>query len=118
MSEYNTRRFPNFSQYLDDLNTIPSPYDQALQQQQQQDSFNIDDELALFTNAEFFDFDHFGELSLPTFDSVDNANEKKEPAKNVDQKPDIEFTDLLNSKFLRIGHTTGRNRQCITHSLI
>lgn len=104
MSEYNTRRFPNFSQYLDDLNTIPSPYDQAQQQQQQQqDSFNIDAELALFTNAEFFDFDHFGDLGLPTFDSVDNANSKKEPAKSVDQKSDMEFTDLLNSKFLRIG---------------
>lgn len=96
MSEYASRRFPNFSQYLDDLNTIPSPYDQAQQQQQQQDSFNIDDELSLFTNAEFFDFDQFGDLSLPTFDSVEDDRSKKETGNNAAQKGDVKFMDLLN----------------------
>ena len=99
MSGYNARRFPNFSQYLDDLNTIPSPYDQALQQQQQQqESFNIDAELSLFTNAEFFDFDNFGDLSLPTFDSVEDANSKKENVPKTDQNSDMKFLDLLNGE--------------------
>ena len=100
MSGYNARRFPNFSQYLDDLNTIPSPYDQALQQQQQQESFNIDAELSLFTNAEFFDFDNFGDLSLPTFDSVEDANSKKENVPKTDQNSDMKFLDLLNGEWL------------------
>jgi hypothetical protein len=100
MTEYNnTRRFPNFSQHLDDLNTIPSPYDQAAQQQQQQqDSFNIDAELSLFTNAEFFDFDNFGDLSLPTFDSVEDGGSKKELGTNTEQKSDMKFMDLLSGE--------------------
>ncbi|EYE97857.1 putative bZIP transcription factor (MetR) [Aspergillus ruber CBS 135680] len=92
MSEFNGRRAPNFSQYLDDLNAIPSPYDQAVQQQQKQDSFNLDAELSLFTNAEFFDFDQF---NLPTFDSVDN-DKLKDNSNNVEQNPDLKFLDFLN----------------------
>ncbi|EDN05327.1 predicted protein [Histoplasma mississippiense (nom. inval.)] len=65
MSGYSGRRAPNFSQYLNDLNTIPSPYDQALQEQEQQQTlFDVDAELALFTNAEFLDFDPVGELPV------------------------------------------------------
>lgn len=98
MAGYNGRRAPNFSQYLDDLNTIPSPYDQALQQQQQQqNTVNFDDELALFTNAEFFDFDKFGDLSLPTFDAVEDKkthNESEDQTQNADMK----FLDFLNGK--------------------
>ncbi|CAL5873944.1 uncharacterized protein PFLUO_LOCUS8229 [Penicillium psychrofluorescens] len=93
MAGYNGRRAPNFSQYLDDLNTIPSPYHQAVQQQQQQqNSFNVDEELALFTNAEFFEFDKFGGLSLPTFDSVDNT--KTDDA--TSHEADMKFLDFLN----------------------
>lgn len=99
MSEYNGRRAPNFSQYLDDLNAIPSPYDQALQQQQQQqDSFNLDSELSLFTNAEFFDFDKLGDLNLPTFDSVDDDKSKANTS-NAEQNSDLKFLDFLNGKF-------------------
>ncbi|KAE8350113.1 hypothetical protein BDV28DRAFT_139768 [Aspergillus coremiiformis] len=93
MSEYHGRRAPNFSQYLDDLNAIPSPYDQALQQQQ--GSYNLDAELSLFTNAEFFDFDNFGDLSLPGFDSVENDGLKKENNQPTGQNSDMEFLDLL-----------------------
>lgn len=99
MSEFNGRRAPNFSQYLEDLNAIPSPYDQAVQQQQQQDSFNLDAELSLFTNAEFFDFDHLGDLNLPTFDSVDN-DKLKDNSNNTDQNPDLKFLDFLNGEFV------------------
>ncbi|RMJ26445.1 bZIP transcription factor [Aspergillus sp. HF37] len=110
MTEYNNaRRFPNFSQYLDDLNTIPSPYDQAAQQQQQQDSFNIDAELSLFTNAEFFDFDNFGDLSLPTFDSVEDGGSKKEGGTNAEQKSDMKFMDLLSADGLQNGFSSDLN---------
>lgn len=95
MSGYNGRRAPNFSQYLDSLNAIPSPYDQAVQQQQQQDSFNIDAELALFTNTEFFDFDKLGDLNLPTaFDSDDS---QKDTTANADRDSEVKFLDLLNN---------------------
>ncbi|KAB8257419.1 hypothetical protein BDV32DRAFT_127379 [Aspergillus pseudonomiae] len=93
MAEYNGRRAPNFSQYLDDLNAIPSPYDQAVQQQQ--GSYNLDADLSLFTNAEFFDFDNFGDLNLPGFDSVESDNLKKENNQATGQNPDMEFLDLL-----------------------
>ncbi|KAF7595455.1 hypothetical protein BBP40_006077 [Aspergillus hancockii] len=96
MSEYNGRKAPNFSQYLEDLNAIPSPYDRAIQQQQQQHgSFNLDAELSLFTNTEFFDFDNFGDLSLPTFDSVENDGLKKENNQHNGHNSDMEFLDLL-----------------------
>ena len=42
------------SQYIANLNTIPSAHDIATQQQE---GFNLEDDLAIFTNAEFFDFD-------------------------------------------------------------
>lgn len=97
MAGYNGRRAPNFSQYLDDLNTIPSPYDQALQQQQQQNFTNFDEELAMFTNAEFFDFDKFGDLSLPTFDAVEDKNTQAE-SEDQTQSADLKFLDFLNGK--------------------
>lgn len=55
MSAY-SRRAPNVSQYIADLNTISSP------SQQDQHSLNadlsaFDDDLALFANTSFFDFD-------------------------------------------------------------
>lgn len=95
MAGYNGRRAPNFSQYLDDLNTIPSPYDQALQQQQ--NTANFDEELALFTNAEFFDFDKFGDLSLPSFDAVEDKNTNAGPG-NQTSNEDIKFLDFINGK--------------------
>lgn len=98
MANFNGRRAPNFSQYLDDLNTIPSPYDQALQQQQQQQNIvNFDDELALFTNAEFFDFDKFANLDLPTFDGMEDKKAQVE-SEDQTQNADMKFLDFLNSK--------------------
>ncbi|KAJ5191099.1 uncharacterized protein N7498_010084 [Penicillium cinerascens] len=97
MANFNGRRPPNFSQYLDDLNTIPSPYDQALQQQQQQqNTVNFDDELALFTNAEFFDFDKFANLDLPTFDGVEDKDAQVE-SEDQTQNADMKFLDFLNA---------------------
>ena len=51
MSGYSPRRAPNVSQYVANLNAIPPAYDAT-----QQDGLDLDNDLALFTNAEFFDF--------------------------------------------------------------
>lgn len=51
MSNYNGRHGPNVSQYLRDLNTI-SPQEGSVDE-----NFNIEGDLALFTNTEFFDFE-------------------------------------------------------------
>lgn len=99
MAGYNGRRAPNFSQYLDDLNQIPSPYDQALQQQQrQQNTFNVDQELAIFTNAEFFDFDNFGNLDLPSFDAVEEKPPASESSDQTSPHGDMKFLDFLNGE--------------------
>jgi hypothetical protein len=52
-ASFNGRRAPNVSQYIANLNTIPSVADTAAQQ----DFGNFEDDLALFTNTQFFDFD-------------------------------------------------------------
>ena len=98
MSEFNGRRAPNFSQYLDDLNAIPSPYDQAIQQQQQE-SYNFDAELSLFTNTEFFDFDQLGDLNLPTFDAMEENTVKKETAPGINS--DMDFLNLLGGELMQ-----------------
>jgi hypothetical protein len=55
MSAYNGRRAPNVSQYLANLNTVPSAQELA------QNDFDLsgDSGLDFLTNTEFFDFDNF-----------------------------------------------------------
>lgn len=101
MSSYGGRRAPNFAQYLEDLNTIPSPYDQAMQQQQQEtESFNIDAELALFTNTEFLDFGPFGDMTIPVgYTAVEEEESKAQGQTDVAEKQqevNIDYMDLLN----------------------
>ncbi|OJD18392.1 hypothetical protein AJ78_01572 [Emergomyces pasteurianus Ep9510] len=98
MSGYNGRRAPNFSQYLNELNTIPSPYDQA---QQAQDLFDVDAELALFTNAEFLDFDPIGNLpvDIPVkFESGEGTDisNKNTPTAPLSEGDNIKYIDMLN----------------------
>lgn len=108
MSGYHGRRAPNFSQYLDDLNTIPSPYDQALQQQQQQqDAFNLDAELALFTNTEFLDFDNLaggnisgGNVSANYEQPAEEEFPSKDNAPAAKSQQGMKYVDLLNGKSL------------------
>jgi len=62
---YNGRRGPNVSEYIANLNAIPSAQDiQAADAE-----FSIDDDLAMFTNTQFFDFDmgHDTDLSASNF---------------------------------------------------
>ena len=77
MSGYNPRR--TTAPYLAGLNTIPSPTDTS---NQPSDSYNLDDDLALFTNADFdFDIGHTFEQQPPvTFDASAEELAKRENA--------------------------------------
>ncbi|KAK5127445.1 hypothetical protein LTR85_006784 [Meristemomyces frigidus] len=57
MSNFTGRRAPNVSQYLANLNTVPSAHE--LNASAQNDFPLGDDGLDFLTNAEFFDFDNF-----------------------------------------------------------
>lgn len=110
MASFNGRRAPNLTQYLEDLNAIPSAYDQAVQQRQQENLFDLDEQLALFTNTEFtseftntdfFDFDKFtaADLTQPTFDAVDQKSSPVESiADQSTQNADMKFLDFLNGR--------------------
>ncbi|CAM1503952.1 Fc.00g015430.m01.CDS01 [Cosmosporella sp. VM-42] len=50
MSTYNGRRGPNVSQYLRDLNAV-NPQEPA------EENYNMDEDLSVFTNTQFFDFE-------------------------------------------------------------
>lgn len=92
MSGYNGRRAPNFSQFLEDLNTIPSPFEQAVEQQQQQETFNLDAELTMFTNAEFLDFDNL-DMNMPMYDPVEEGQ-----GQGDSKEQDMKYLDLLNGE--------------------
>ena len=62
MAGYGGRKGPNIAQYVASLNAIPPAHDVV---NQQEENFNIEHELAQFTNAEFLDFDAGGFLEQP-----------------------------------------------------
>lgn len=96
MSSYGGRRAPNFAQYLEDLNTIPSPYDQSTQQQSSE-PFNIDAELALFTNTEFLDFGPFGDMNMPMgFSPAEDDAKRQEEKQAVEKNTELDYMELLN----------------------
>ena len=59
---YHGRRGPNVSEYIANLNAIPTAQDL---QNSNADNFNLDDDLAMFTNTQFFDFDLGQDADLP-----------------------------------------------------
>lgn len=58
MSGYNGRRGPNVSSYVQQLNSVPMSQDITAPDD---DFGNLQDEMAMFTNTEFYDFG-LGEL--------------------------------------------------------
>jgi hypothetical protein len=85
MSTYRGRTGPNFSEYLNSLNTLPAPYEQ---EQFQPDDLDLNQDLAMFTNT---DFTHFDIPALPedgnfNFDLSENKN-----------NTNVKYEDLLNS---------------------
>ncbi|KAL8719618.1 MAG: hypothetical protein Q9225_003392 [Loekoesia sp. 1 TL-2023] len=54
MAGFGSRKGPNVSHYLSNLNAIPSEHELSTQQPE---DFDFSNDLAAFTNTEFFDFD-------------------------------------------------------------
>lgn len=71
MSNYSGRHGPNVSQYLRDLNTI-SPQAETIEDS----SLNFEEDLTIFTNTQFFDFD-----------SGQNTDFQAQPAKPEGKAP-------------------------------
>jgi hypothetical protein len=93
MAGYSGQRGPNVSEFIANLNAIPSAQDMA---GQGPDNFNLDDELAMFTNTQFFDFDlgQDADLKPANFDFDFNAQNRVAPA----TAQDIESLDLSQGK--------------------
>jgi len=83
MSSYRGRTGPNFSAYLNSLNTLTSPYEQ---EQFQPEDLDLSQDLAMFTNT---DFTHFDIPALPE-DTTYNF-EMTDPKNNHN----IKYEDLL-----------------------
>jgi hypothetical protein len=93
MSAFSGRRAPNVSQYIATLNTIPSAHDIA---SQQQEAFGLEDDLALFTNAQFFDFDMGENQTLVDCDPEHEIRARRENA--AAHKHGSKGLDFLNGK--------------------
>lgn len=119
MDGYKARKAPNVSRYLANLNALPSAHDLATQQ----DEFNIEDELAQFTNTEFLDFDAEGlmEHPMPEYDPSreDKARREIAAANNKISGKGMELVTVLpyiarpfnasasmSLRFNKIFHTT------------
>lgn len=85
MAGWQGRKGPNVSHYLANLNALPSAHDVV------DDNFNIDKELAQFTNTEFLDFDtgNFLEQSVPDYDA--------DGKKNVDDAKGLDFVNGMDA---------------------
>lgn len=73
MANFAGRRAPNVSQYIANLNTIPSEYNLAAQQEE---NYSLADDLATFTNADFYDFD-LGDDAEQSNIEYDHAREER-----------------------------------------
>ncbi|TKA59768.1 hypothetical protein B0A49_10874 [Cryomyces minteri] len=81
MSGYNGRRAPNVSQYIANLNQLPPAPDTVAQD----DGLGFSDDLALFANTDFFDFDmgqNIADVPQSTID-YDPALEEKAKRHNA-----------------------------------
>lgn len=78
MTDRETTKTPTVSQYVANLNTIPSPTDAEHNQ-----DISLDDDLALFTDTQFFDFDmgQFTDVTEPIeYDSVREQQARRQHA--------------------------------------
>ena len=86
MSAYRGRAGPNFSQFLDDLNTVSPPYDQD---QFNTEDLHLEDDLATFTNTIFTDID----IDLPSIPDAGAASFDFDD--NPTANDAIKYEDLL-----------------------
>ncbi|KAI9714395.1 MAG: hypothetical protein M1820_000356 [Bogoriella megaspora] len=95
MSGYSGRRQANVSEYIRTLNQIPSAADLAAQQNQENFTTGLDEDLAPFMNTEFFDYDgELGNLSMPiSYDAGQNR------PNNATAKTNPNGYEFLNTDF-------------------
>lgn len=87
MADYHGRPGLNFSQYINNLNAVPQPHESDFLAT---DDLNLDQELALFTNTDFTDFDSLG--PLPESSLQFDLGDSNKPSEN-----DIKYEELLAS---------------------
>ncbi len=92
MSNYSGRHGPNVSQYLRDLNTI-SPQDTT----GAEENF-MEEDLSLFTNTQFFDFDS-GQNTDFQAQPVKEAAPSKDASAAPSVMGDMPNLDFMSSKF-------------------
>jgi hypothetical protein len=85
---YNGLRGPNVSEFIANLNMTPSAQDMA---NQGQDNFNLDDELAMFTNTQFFDFDLGQDADLQPTNFDFNGRPRAPPVAASSETKSAEF---------------------------
>ncbi|KAL8637498.1 MAG: hypothetical protein Q9226_009115 [Calogaya cf. arnoldii] len=93
MAGYSGRKGPNFSQYLSNLNAITSDQEPSAQQPE---NFDYSNDLAAFTNAEFFDFDQGENAFDPSIDY--NHQDGLDPTKPVAVHDSLKPADLDKRK--------------------
>lgn len=94
MSNYSGRHGPNVSQYLRDLNTI-SPQEGSVDE-----NFNIEGDLALFTNTEFFDFETGQNTDFQAQPVKEKAQSRATPASDDVSAATSVMGDMPNLDFM------------------
>ena len=97
MAIYNGQRGPNVSEFMATLNAIPPAQDVA---SQNQDNFNLDEELAMFTNTQFFDFDLGQDADLQSANFDFNAQPGVTPTAATNDTKSIDFIQGRFSTFV------------------
>lgn len=91
------RRAPNVSQYIANLNTIHSPQDM----QQEDEGFRLEDDLAVFTNAEFYNFDMEGDPGIEqvpgTYDPAHEERARRANASGAKNTHKMEYMNGMRS---------------------
>lgn len=95
MAGFNSRRAPNISQYIANLNTIPSARDVP---NPQDENYTIEEDLAVFTNTEFFDFDLGEGIEQPSisYDPSQEERARRENAAAHKNSHKMEFVNGMN----------------------
>ncbi|KAG0645853.1 Regulatory cys-3 [Hyphodiscus hymeniophilus] len=90
---YNSRRpAPNMSDFVNQLNAIPSAEDLH-----NAENFNIDDDLAMFTNTQFFDFDLGQDANVQADFDARGAAQTTVAPQSIDMKPmDFDLQEEYN----------------------
>ncbi|KAI5292090.1 hypothetical protein KEM55_008089, partial [Ascosphaera atra] len=112
---YGGRRAPNFSQYLNELNMIPSPFDEALIQEEQNNLFDIDAELAKFTNTDFLDFETG--MSLSHFVTPQQRQQQQEPQGQDQEQGQEQQQDQATPATAQSASSTTENQEQGTNYL-